>query len=192
MQTRMRTLVAGLTCAAIAFGGCGDNDSQTTAERPSDTPTAEAAHTPAGACPAGTKPVTAEDLVPDPAPGYSLVPSDPAATKSIVTPLRTALKDRWRGHDEKVLARDEASSGVLLLVINSTEKMGGTDAIIAGILDSGHDGEPITIRGQEAKLVRTADDSYFTAGVAGECAALLIFASSEAQARNAVKQIVGG
>ena len=109
--------------------------------------------------------------------------------------LRTlvfALKERWRGHDEKVLARDEASSGVLLLAINSTEKTGGTDAIVAGILDSGHDGEPITIRGQKAKLVRTADDSYFTAGVAGECAALLIFASSETQARNAVKQIVDG
>ena len=189
----MRTFVAGLTLAAIAFGGCGDGDGKTAAERPSTTSAAEATTTPAGRCPDGTKRVTAAELVPDPAPGYALAPSDPAATKSIVTPLTTALGDRWRGHDEKVLARDGASSGTLLLVVNSTEKTGGNDDIVAGMLasanESGHKSEPITVRGQETQLVRTADDSYLTVGVAGECAVVMLISASEKEARDAVKQI---
>jgi hypothetical protein len=185
----MRTRIALVTATALAFAGCGNHRDQTAAERPSRTPAAERAGTPAGACPEGTKPVTAAELVPHPARGYSLAPSDPAVTRAIVTPLKAALRDRWRGHDEKVLARDEASRGTLLLVINSTERTSGTDAIVAGILDSGHDGEPITVRGEQTKLVRTADDTYVTAGIAGECAVLLLFAGTEADVRDAVKQI---
>jgi hypothetical protein len=189
----MRTLLAGLTSAAIAVGGCGDGDGTTAATQPSATSTAEATATPAGRCPDGTKRVTAEQLVPDPAPGYALAPSDRAATKAIVTPLKTALGDRWRDHDEKVLTRDGASSGTLLLVINSTETTGGNDDIVAGMLESakqsGYETEPITVRGHESQLVRTADDSYATVGVAGECAVVVLISTSEKQVRDAAKQI---
>ena len=89
----------------------------------------------------------------------------------------------------KVLARDGAASGTLVLVINSTEKTGGTDDIVAGMIDSGRDGEPITLRGQETKLVRTIDGAYVTAAVAGDCAMVLLIADSEKQARNAARQL---
>jgi hypothetical protein len=185
----MRTLVAGLASAAIALSGCGGGDDEAAAGRPSSTPTADTEHTSAGGCPAGTKLVTVEDLVPDPAPGYSLAPSDPQATQPIVGTLRTALRKRWRDHDEKVLARNGAASGTLVLVINSTEKTGGTDDIVAGMTDSGRGGEPITLRGQETKLVRMIDGAYFTAAVAGECAVVLLIADTEKQTRDAVEQL---
>jgi hypothetical protein len=189
----MRTVLAGFTFVAIALGGCGQSGEKTAAKRPSSTGTPEATANPAGRCPNQTKRVTAEALVPDPAPGYSLVPSDPAATKTIVTPLKTALGDRWRDHDEKVLARDGASSGTLLLVINSTETTGGIGDIVAGLLkgasEGGYKTEPITIRGQDTQLVRTADDSYMTVGVAGECAVVMLISASEEEVRGAVKQI---
>src|SRR5687767_6214326 len=120
----MRTLIAGLAFAAIALSGCGGSDDEAAAGRPSSTPTAATEHTPTGPCPAGTKLVTVDELVPDPAPGYSLAPSDPQATEAIVGTLRIAIGKRWRDHDEKVLVRDGASSGALVLVINHTEKSG--------------------------------------------------------------------
>ena len=185
----MRTLIAGLAFAAIALSGCGGDDDEAAAGRPSSTPTATAEHTPAGRCPAGTKLVTAKELVPDPAPGYSLAPSDPQATETIVGTLRTALGERWRDHDAQVLVRDGASSGTLVLVINSKEKSSGTDDIVAGMVDSGREGEPITLRGQETKLVRMIDGAYFTGAVAGDCAVVLLIADTEKEARNAVKQL---
>ena len=137
--------------------------------------------------------MTAEQLVPDPAPGYSLVASDPAATKAIVAPLKAALGKRWRDHDEKVLARDGASSGTLLLVINGTERTGGIGDIVAGMLkaagEGGHRTEPITVRGQQTQLVRTADDAFMSAGVAGDCAVLILVSASEKDMRDAAKQI---
>jgi hypothetical protein len=185
----MRTLIAGLAFAAIALSGCGGGDDEAVAGRPSSTPAADTEHTPAGRCPAGTKLVTAEELVPDPAPGYSLTASDPQATERIVGTLRAAVGERWRDHDEKVLVRDGASNGTLVLVINHTEKSGGTDDIVAGMVDSGRDGEPITLRGQKTKLVRTIDGAYFTGAVAGDCAVVLLIADSEKEAREAVKQL---
>jgi hypothetical protein len=185
----MRNFVAGLASAAIALSGCGGGDDEAAAGRPSSTPTADTERTPAGRCPAGTKLVTAEELVPDPAPGYSLVPSDPQATKPVVGMLRTAVGERWRDHDEKVLVRDGAASGALVLVINHTEKTGGIGEIVAGMTDSGRGGEPITLRGQETMLVRMIDGAYFTAAVAGECAVVLLIADSEKVARDAVEQL---
>jgi hypothetical protein len=184
----MRSLVAGLASVLIALTGCGGGDDEATAGRPSSTPKADTERTRAGRCPAGTKLVTAEELVRDPAPGYSLVPSDPRATKPIVSTLRTTLGERWRDHDEKVLVRDGAASGALVLVINHTEKTGGTEEIVAGMTDSGRPGEPITLRGQETKLMRMIDGAYATAAVAGECAVVLLIADSEKEARNAVEQ----
>jgi len=192
MRSHMRVFLASLTSAVIAFGGCGDGEGKKAADKPSPSSTAEAGATPAGPCPDGTKLVTADELVADPAPGYSLAPSDPAATKTIVTRLKTALGDGWRGHDAKVLARDGASRGTLLLVINTTEKTGGNDDIAAGMLDraneSGYKTEPITVGGQETRLVRNAD-SYATVGVAGECAAVMVVSTSEKAVHNAVEQI---
>ena len=189
----MRSFLAGLTTAAIAWSGCGGSDDKTAGGQRSTTSAAEAPGAPAGRCPDGTKPVTAKELVPDPAPGYSLAPSDPAAIKPIVTQFKTALGDRWRGHDAKVLARDGASNGTLLLVVNSSEKTGGNDDIVSGMLKSanarGYKTEPITVRGQETRLSETADDSYVTVAAAGECAAVMVLATSEKELRGAVKQI---
>ena len=53
--------------------------------------------------------------------------------------------------------------------------------------DSGRPGEPITLRGQETKLLRMIDGAYATA--AGECAVVRLFADSEKEARNAVEQL---
>lgn len=189
MYRPVRTYLAGLACAAIAVGGCGGGDDEPAAERPPSTPTAAAEHTPGGACPAGTKLVTAKDLVPDPARGYSLAASDPEATKTIVSTLRAALGERWRDHDEQVLARDEAASGTLVLVINGTEKSGGTDDLVAGMIDSGRDTEPITVRGQETKLARMIDGAYLTGAVAGDCALVMLIADSEKELRAAAKQL---
>jgi hypothetical protein len=184
----MRIPIAGLAAAAaFALSGCGGGEEEPAAERPTSTPSAE--NTPAGGCPAGTKLVTAEELVPDPASGYSLVPSDPQATETIIGTLRSAIGERWRDHDANVLARDGASSGTLVLVINSTEKSGGTDDVVAGMVASGAGGEPITLRGEQTKLVRTVDGAYLTAASAGECAVVLLIADSESEARKAVRQL---
>jgi hypothetical protein len=185
----MRTLMAGLAFAAIALSGCGGSDDEAAAGGPSSTPTAATEHTPTGPCPAGTKLVTVEELVPDPAPGYSLAPSDPQATEPIVGTLRSAIGKRWRDHDEKVLVRDGALNGALVLVINHTEKSGGIDDIVAGMVDSGRDLEPIMLRGQETKLARMRDGAYATAAVAGECAVVMLFADSENLVRDAAEQL---
>jgi hypothetical protein len=185
----MRFFVAGLASVAIGLCGCGGGDDEAAVGAPSSTPTADAKSQPANRCPAGTKLVTAEQLIPDPASGYSLVPSDPQATKTIVNTLRSALGGRWRDHDENVLVRDGAASGALLLVINHTERTNGAGELVAGMTDSGRPGEPITVRGQTTKLVRTIDGAYVTAAVAGDCAVVLLFADSEKVARNAVRQL---
>jgi hypothetical protein len=188
MYQPVRTFLAGLACAAIAVSGCGSDDgAEQAAEPPSTTPAAE--HTPAGACPAGTRLVTAKDLVPDPAPGYSLAESDPEATKTIVGTLRTALGERWRDHDEQVLVRDGASNGALLVVINATEKTGGTDDLVAGMVDSGRESEPITVRGKPSRIARMIDGAYMTAANAGDCATVLVFGDTEKLVRDAAKQL---
>src|SRR4051794_24346120 len=147
---------------------------------------------PGGRCPPQIKPVTAQDLVSNPAPGYSLVPSDATSTKTIVTLLKAVLRDSRRGHDEKVLARDRASSGTLLLVVNSTEKTGGNNDIVSGILEgtkaSGDKTEEITVRGQTTRLVRTGDGAYTTVAPAGDCAVVMLISDSEKELRRAAKQ----
>lgn len=186
----MRTyaFAAGLVSVTIALTGCGDGEDQAAAERPSGTPAAATEAASAAPCPAGTELVTAEELVPDPSPGYSLAPSDPQATEVVVGTLRSALGDRWRGHDEQVLVRDGADSGTLVLVINHAERTSGTDELVAGMTDSGRGGEPITVRGQKTKLVQMIDGAYFTAAVAGECAVVLLIADAERDIRAAIKQ----
>jgi hypothetical protein len=190
----MRAFLAGLSSFAIAFSGCGDRDAKTGAKQPSSTSAAQAtATTSSDRCPDQVKPVRAQDLISDPAPGYSLVPSDAASTKTIVTLLKAVLGDSWRGHDEKVLARDGASSGTLLLVVNSTEKMGGNNDIVAGILEgtkqSGDETEAITVRGQRTQLVRTGDGAYTTVAPAGDCAVVMLISDSEKELRRAAKQL---
>jgi hypothetical protein len=174
----MRASVVGFICVAIALCGCGSEDA---AESPTPSPAA-------ARCPAGTKLVTAEDLVPEPAPGYSLAPSEPDATRPIVGALRGAIGDRWRDHDEKVLVRDGATNGALVLVINHTEKAGGVGELVTGMTDSGRPSEPIRFRGQQTRLARLVDGAYLTAAVAGECAVVLLFADTERLVRDAVKQ----
>ena len=175
--------IAATAAALAALAGCGGGDE----DRATD-----AAPTPGPPCPEGAELVRARDVIGPTPGGYVVVPGDQERLDAIAGVIRRGLKERWRDHDARVLARRGATRGTAVLVINTREA--GEDTlrgIMAAERDAGRPGEPIEISGEPGRLNRSADGAYVAFAAAGECALVMLLADEERTLRSAASEMGG-
>lgn len=150
---------------------------------------AGSASTPTDDCPTGTRVVKARDVIGDTPDGFQVAAGDRRVLDALVAPLRSALGDRWRGYDARVLVRSGAENGAVVIVINSTERTGGLDEIVGGAEEAarerGTEVQRVDIGGHRAPLIRAADGGYLASAPAGPCAVTMLVADTEALLRDA-------
>jgi hypothetical protein len=180
----MLRTAACLAVVSLLLAACGGGDPVSSAK-----PKAEA-------CPEGTAPVRAADVIAEPPPGYDVFDIDRKVFDKFARQFKTAMGDGWRGYDAKILApRRNSALGAAVMVINTNET-GSSDEVIAGAEEGAEDRnqaiESITIGGQEGRIVQARDGAYIAARATGNCSVLLLIADTESRIRRVTSAIRSG
>jgi hypothetical protein len=182
----MLRTAASLAAVSLLVAACGgDGGDPVSSAKPK-----------ADACPEGTAPVRATDVIAEPPPGYEVFEIDRKVFNGFVQPFKTAIGDGWRGYDAKILApRRNSALGAAVMVINTTEA-GSSDEVIAGAEEGAEERnqaiESITIGGQEGRIVQAPDGAYIAARATGDCSVLLLIADTESRIRRVTSAIRSG
>jgi hypothetical protein len=174
--------------------GCGDGDD---AQRSTASPSAASTQAPVDCSSAGEN-LTVRDFAGRPKQGYELLEMDPERAELIAGQFRSGLRERFKGYDVRILAREGASAGTAVFVFNTTERAGpdAADNIARGAADSlqgtGRDQAPIDIGGQEGTLVEAADGAFIAISPAGRCSFAVLIADTERMLRDGAALIPSG
>jgi hypothetical protein len=173
----MRRLLAVLVAASLSGLGCGHVE-------PLDV----------RGCPSGKDLVRATDVIGQPPPkGYDIDPGDKRALKAVADQFKARIGDSWRGYDGRVLVRHNEVNGTAVLVINSSEKTGGSSALIkgaeSGAKQAGQTAEPVTIAGAEGRMVQGSDGAYIAMAPTGRCAVVMLIADRAELVRDTAEVI---
>lgn len=176
--------LAVVASAGLLLSACGGDEGKGSDDRAGARATASAAvATPAGPCPEGTDPVRARDVIGEAPQGYEILSGDQKAIATFVKQFRRPFGAAWRGYDAKVLARRGTDNGTAVIVINSNERSGGSDDVLAGAeaakRDRGTDYERIRIGGEEGPLSEAPDGAFIAVAPTGTCALVVLVADSE-------------
>jgi hypothetical protein len=168
----MRRLLGVLVAASLCGLGCGHVE-------PLDV----------RSCPSGKDVVHATDVIGQPPPkGYDIDPGDKQALKAVAEQFKARIGDSWRGYDGRVLVRHNEANGTAVLVINSSEKTGGSSALIegaeSGAKEAGQTAERLTIAGNEGRMVQSSDGAYIAMAPTGRCAVVMLIADRAELVRN--------
>jgi hypothetical protein len=145
-------------------------------------------------CPSGKDIVRATDVIGKPPPkGYVIDPGDKQRLKQIADQFKTTVGDSWRGYDARVLVRRKQVNGTAVIVINSDDKTTGRNDLIrgaeAGAKQAGQEAKPVTIAGQEGRILQTSDGAYIAMAPTDRCAVVLLLADREQLIRDAANVI---
>ena len=164
---RSIAIVLGTAVSAIGCGGVGDLARRDPGPRP---------------CPEGTEFLRARDIVGQPPPsGYQLVRGDKTALRTFADQFRDPIGEAWRGYDARVLVRPNKVNGTAVVVINvKTMDADGGKGLIRGLESAGDERgvetQPITIAGQEGRLIPAIDGGYIAMAPASKCAFVALVA----------------
>jgi len=176
--------------AGLLLSACGgDKDKGSSGRAESQGTVSAAAPTPAGPCPEGTRFLRARDVIGQAPPGYQIFSSDRQALAGFVAQYRKLLGTRWRGFGAKVLARRGADTGTAVIVINTRERSGGSEAMLSGAeaakRDRGTDYERLRVGGRVGPLTQARDGAFVAIAPAGTCSQVVLVADTEKLVRTA-------
>jgi hypothetical protein len=178
----MWRIAAIVVAAALSGPACGGDDG------PEGAPESLA-------CPEGTAPLTARDVIGDPPAGYRIAAGDPQALKRFVDQVRPQVGHRWKGYDAKVLVRRGKLNGAAVIVINTNEKTGTSETFLDSAKRAeertGMPGEDIQIGDEPGRLRQAADGGYVATALAGPCAVAMLVADTEPLVRDAAAVMQG-
>ena len=173
-------IVLVASVSAIGCGGVGDLARQERGPKP---------------CPEGTAFMRARDIVGQPAPpGYQLVRGDKKALRTFAEQFRGPIGAAWRGYDARVLVRKDKVNGTAVVVLN-VKTMDADDGkgLIRGLENAGSkrgvETEPITIAGQEGRLIPAVDSGYIAMAPASKCAFVALVADKKVLVTDAASAI---
>jgi hypothetical protein len=141
-------------------------------------------------CPSGKDTIRAADVIGHPPPaGYEVVPGDKQRLKQIADQFKASIGKSWRGYDARVLVRRKKANGAAVMILNSDDKTTGSNDLIRGAEEgaeqSGQTAEPLTIAGQEGRVVQATDGAFIAMAPTGRCAVVLLIADTERLVRDA-------
>src|SRR4051812_33956129 len=145
-------------------------------------------------CPSGKDIVHATDVIGRPPPkGYVVDPGDKQRLGQIAAQFKSTLGDSWRGYDARVLVRPQRANGTAVLVINSDDDTSDGSELIRGAEEgarkAGQQAEPVTIAGQEGRMLQASDGAYIAMAPTGKCAVVLLLADRAELVRDAAHAI---
>jgi hypothetical protein len=145
-------------------------------------------------CPSGKDVVHAADVIGHPPPaGYEVVAGDKQRLKQIATQFKSTIGDSWRGYDARVLVRHKKLNGAAVIILNSNDKTTGSDDLVRGAEEgakqTGQAAQPLTIAGQEGRMVKAPDGAFIAMAPTGRCAVVLLIADTERLVRDAADVI---
>lgn len=171
--------IAAILATGVLCGCGGGNGAAETAKRTDR------------ACPEGTEPVSARDVIGPTPPGYEVVRGDRRAIDRFVQQIRGQMGDAWRGYDARVLVRRQAQNGAAVIVINANERR--VDEVVEGAKDApvGRDLRrgPIEVAGEEGWMQEAVDGAFIAVAPAGDCAMLMLVADNEPRLRDAAAKV---
>ena len=177
---RHATVLIALALCAI---GCGDA---------SDVRDAAKSGTPA--CPEGTPPLKAREVIGPVPRDYEVVPPGrPKVIEEIVAGLRQDMGSAYRSHDSRVIVPRGMLDGTAVIVVNTHE--GRPEDVVVGAKsaegEDGVKGERLDIDGREGRLQHTTDESsgYVAMAPTGRCSIILLYSDQKPRLEDAAALI---
>lgn len=165
-----RLILVPLTLLVLA--GCGAADLKSA--EPDNTP-----------CPAGVRQLKVKDILPEPPPGFTIVPPEPTEVGPARRALRERLGEGLRSVGARAVIKRGDGASTLVFVINNSEIWLSRDVLLgAEQIAEQLNAEPqeLTIAGEDGLLV-AGTSMVLASGSAGECAGVTLIGSRETDVR---------
>jgi hypothetical protein len=179
----MRRLLI-LPLVSVALAACGGDEAQQQRSESDQ------------ACPEGTPSVTALDVIGPTPSGYIVDRGDQQAIGEVANRIADSIGTTMRDHDAAVLAREGASVGTVVLVVNAAKRVPSDEHVIRSMTASEEKlavtGENITVGGAEGRLSHALDGSYVATARAGPCALVMLMDNRERRLHNSATLVANG